>query len=892
MPYPTLEGNALNVHLMASPVPCLIVDRQGIILDASPGVTHLCPSVVNRPLAEVFGISQEALTEHLASQGNRALFGETVDFRRRRNPLLAQALPLAKDGAALLVITDLGPTRRAEEKRFEATPYPLMRLSNDGHVLFSNSAADRALGVEPSGLSNRTLPDLFPEAARRELTQVCRDDPRESRQLDLPAPVALRSSADVLEVRLSLMPDLGPDDRVLGRIAVISWDPWEKQRDRISEALTQGAGWASTLRNALDILREIVPHDRAVFGVLAEGGTCFRTTLVHPPPETPWPRRWIIAPPERQTRLAEGPFIDRDWARNVKNFPELADDPIVNQNLADGMRAMLVLPVGGQGRPDAVLTLAARSEEAFDGPALPLVSTLRVEAQLARLLRMADREDAAAVKRIGDNILDASSIATAAESLLVGLVEQFQWDHAALYLADQAGRRVLLFRQHPFLDASGTRNGLAVPPDYTQPLDPDCPEESGMLGATFWTGQPLVVEDTLALSREGKPPHNFRAGSTSSPQRSAMTVPVRLDGEIRWLLNIVSRTTRAFGNEDKRMVSEIVSDFEQRFALLGERLLSSELLEISEQGAVVTDRAGRILRANRRARDLLQLSGEPRGWGMLSDRGADEQAKRLLASRHTVERQPLRICGIPGGVGNAITASRHDLASDAGDSVWLFTDLRLEEWQHDSRFVESTIREVARQARGPLMLAASFVKRITDGASNADLAARAMAELDKADLTYERIAASLAARKQPVRARRLLPVNVLLSELLKTLSRQDARRIVYAPPRKILRVQGDGGRLELALRLIVASMLARIHDDRIYLTLQRRSGMAVLTLSPHDARKSAIRSQELRVEPGAPLETASIIIAAHDGRIVGADLNGGSPRMAVILPLAESNLVE
>jgi len=40
------------------------------------------------------------------------------------------------------------------------------------------------------------------------------------------------------------------------------------------------------------------------------------------------------------------------------------------------------------------------------------------------------------------------------------------------------------------------------------------------------------------------------------------------------------------------------------------------------------------------------------------------------------------------------------LDPDTGDSVWLFTDLRVDEWQHDSHFIESTIREVARQARG------------------------------------------------------------------------------------------------------------------------------------------------------------------------------------------------
>jgi len=85
-----------------------------------------------------------------------------------------------------------------------------------------------------------------------------------------------------------------------------------------------------------------------------------------------------------------------------------------------------------------------------------------------------------------------------------------------------------------------------------------------------------------------------------------MTVPVRLNGEIRWLLDIESLTTRAFGNEDKRMVERIARHLEQRMALLNERVLSVALLNTIEQGTIIADRGGRILRANRMAEELLR----------------------------------------------------------------------------------------------------------------------------------------------------------------------------------------------------------------------------------------------------------------------------------------------
>jgi PAS domain-containing protein len=511
---------------------------------------------------------------------------------------------------------------------------------------------------------------------------------------------------------------------------------------------------------------------------------------------------------------------------------------------------------------------------------------------VATLLRRAEREGAAQIRRIGDGIIKAQNVGEAADLLLKGLVTQFQWDHAALFFADLADKRTLLARQYPHLNESGTLNELAVVPGYSQPLDPGLPEESGMLGAAFFAGEPLVVEDTEALGPDGKPLFNYRNPEGSRRRRSAMTIPIRTNGEIRLLLDIESLTTHAFSDDDKRLVERIIRNLEQRMSLLQERVLSQTLLDIIEQGTVMTDRAGRILRANRRARELLRLNGASADWGKIERYGADEQSRNVLASHAIVERQPLRICGEEGGVGNAVLASRRDLDFDTGDSFWLFTDLRIDEWHHDSHFIESTIREVADQARGPLMLAVSFVKRIAEGALSSDLASRAVAELGKASLTYKRIADSVEARKDPIRTRRSLQLNSLLLDLHKALPKWDKGRIELLLPRGRLSVSGDGARVELALRLIVAFFLGRLHhtaahDKTIDLELRQRHGMAVIKLSLREAEKHGVRLQKLRLQLGAPLETASIIVTAHGGQIYGAGLDSGLPQMEVRLPLQE-----
>ena len=188
----------------------------------------------------------------------------------------------------------------------------------------------------------------------------------------------------------------------MGRIAVISWDRYEKYRDALSKAVDRGGGWDSAFRGMLDALCKAVPHDRAIFGVFAEDGTRFRTMLVHPQPELPWPRRWVNVPPERSAKVAKGPYIDNNWNESIKRFPELLEDPTVRRSVDEGIVGVLVLPIGGQGIPDGVLSLASRSKAAFGDEALSLLSSLRIESYVATLLRTAEREGTAAIRRIGD----------------------------------------------------------------------------------------------------------------------------------------------------------------------------------------------------------------------------------------------------------------------------------------------------------------------------------------------------------------------------------------------------------------------------------------------------------------------------------------------------------
>ena len=180
------------------------------------------------------------------------------------------------------------------------------------------------------------------------------------------------------------MPDFGPGNRVIGRIAVIASDPWEPLRERISDAVNAAPDWQFAMRRLLDVLVGIVPHDCASFGLLADNRARFGTTFPHPSSERPLRHCWVDLPASVREQLAEGPCVTHDLPQLVRDNPAHSDDPVVQRHLAEGISCCLVAPVGSIGRPDAVLTLAARRPNAFDGVAVAVVSAPRLDSQMPR----------------------------------------------------------------------------------------------------------------------------------------------------------------------------------------------------------------------------------------------------------------------------------------------------------------------------------------------------------------------------------------------------------------------------------------------------------------------------------------------------------------------------
>ena len=231
----------------------------------------------------------------------------------------------------------------------------------------------------------------------------------------------------------------------------------------------------------------------------------------------------------------------------------------------------------------------------------------------------------------------------------------------------------------------------------------------------------------------------------------------------------------AFQGPDMVALNDLLAQCEDLLRRRWMKAVQLCLLDTLEQAVVIVDRAG-LLRLTNRWADA--LFGRPAGALLgvrLSGFGAHDPDRRLLSSTSPVAQARLALC-IDAAVHVPTLASQRPLNDDYGHCLWLFTDLRQEVQHSNLSYLEETVNEVAQHVRLPLIMAKSLLRKTiskSDVAGVADNIDAALRQLDKADLTYEQLASTLAIRQEPDRPRQLFDALDVLRDAIFDLPQED-----------------------------------------------------------------------------------------------------------------------
>lgn len=862
---PAQEVSAANATQIMSEIgiPCILLDARGKILAASNSLPLSFDALVGANAAQVYGLREPLNMD----------CGPTDCIYKGADGALvpAQLVPLRAltDGGLLVLVNDGKPFRQAEALRFDRTPYAVFRLDAEGTIRFANHRAWREMGDKDKNLIETPLASHFRETDESSIVDAIRRC-SEMRDTDTSILVTLPSRNNATaHYNLVFTPDLAPNGDLLGVLAVLqSRPPEEIARDEIRRIALDPKidGWESKLDLILEKIQPLVRFDHAVFGIYGRNVTLFRAIAVWPKGEKLWPARWMDLPETIQE------FLDsrKTWVGDIERFIDIQKLERTNEVVRCyqnwGIKASVTLPINGPHGYSSALSLCSKEVDAYGEDDLKILRSLDLEPVLMRFEKAREVERIRFADELKSLVVEASSLNQVANDIITKLSSHFEWDHIALFRVNRLNHCFELVAQHNLNEEYSLSTN-------TLPMGETILDET-LVKKNLLTDN-AVVHDQLGYYPQG-PKRVFH---------SAMTVPIHLSGRIRWILYVESGQSNTFKQPDTDELVAIRTFLEEGLNHHLLRQTKQSLMAETEQAVVFVGLEGGIIEMNQAAARML---------GIKPDHGFDDQsplpitsfaleddleAKSLLCSKSAVRRARLELRG-PGGTPRSVLATRHDLDASLDMSIWFFTDIAEMEWSRDLRFLRETVAEIATQTRTSLAIACSLTtemaslhedaaeKERTKLATEAQkLGERVVAEINKADITFERLASATEDHRRTAVVFSPVSVSELLKKVIAAFPERDQRRIqlletgvgVNANHAEML---GDPDALSAAFRSILAYLIRRRTDDAHINVAVSRAGNECSVLLELSVEPSLNNSQPTYAVPDDALVNAER--TAHD----------------------------
>jgi PAS domain-containing protein len=813
--------DALDLAISKTSIAVAEIDGAGLISYANEALKKMVQDPTGRDFASLFGPRSRDVRNALSSGRRQTL---RLDLQRGNLPsvhLRGEIGPLSDEynrlGAYALLLGVEG-----ENARFDALPDGILRLNQEGSVVFASKRAKELFGDSNDLLRGRPVGELFRNSTgsfsqidywsnsadgHKELTEILPLDGREA-----------------MPIRLTVVPSFDTAESRSGWVLTIVPIASELAQAELQRLLsTPNCEPEDLVRGIMSAIRRVLPYDLATFGVYTEDLKYHNTLVVYPQPEWPWTTAWFPLGSGAREFLLGGHTWGDIQTTTKEVAPDVEGDPVFEHILESGLTRFVTLPITGGGQEvRAALTLLSKEAGRFDGSEIALMRELGVEKALliaeANIVRQHDDR----IRVLEERLAVATEYRKLADALAQGVADCFGWDYVAIFAVD---RRDNLFR---LISQCNRTASPDVRDTYTQALT------EGLLGAAFRANAARAEPNIEAGVTHGYKP-------VVSGRRSALAMPIRVvqhaakstSDEIEWLLSVESSQRNAFQGPGMEALKKLLALCQGVLRQRWQKAVQTSLLDAVEQAVIIVDRAGKIRLTNRWANALLCRPSELLLGRMLADFGAQESDRELLRSTSLLAQDRVTLSA-DGAVIVPTLASRISINDDYRHQLLLLTDLREQEQQSNWSYLEQTVNEVAQNARLSLMLADGLVrdatKELVENSSVSRVLEAALRHLGKADITYERLANTLAVRQEPDRPAEIFDALEILRQAVADLPDDDVWHcnltdLVDTKRFKAFMVSGWPDQLSFAFRSLLGNLLLqRPSDEKISITLCNTSG--------------------------------------------------------------------
>ena len=787
-------------------------DRTGTVVSANNKMLDLIPDCIGRQVATIFDKMEGEVRLALTGEPHRL---HQLELRAKSGPLPVLAefgtieTTVHNGGYALLV--DMSDLLVAERKALEAAPNGMLKLDAKHRILYASEKAVDLFELPREELISRDARRLITDEESR--TEVIRQGLRRRKGLGDAYEVLYTKprSGKQVHLRVTSVPCFDAAGAFCGSITGLEPIDYMVAREAISRLIGTEPNYHRLYERIVEIVKDFAEFDWANLFVYSPGRDYSRIVCSYGP-TIRYQSRWFPTPDgyidwldQPQTWMAD---LEKDIAGGPA--PEYLNRTDMKQAVTAGMKALVCIPIRSGGRIIGGFCLASKRPGIYGAGTRETLEHLLLEQAFLSLLNAIEAAEREFVNDLVKRIARLEDIQQVAETVVRELAKFYEFQNVSIFKINALRGHVRLLAQ-----ALGPDGGTPMPEGYTQSI------ERGLLGLCYGRGDCVILKDFEDGSEEAK------TYIRVAPEvRSELCIPIRLFKRVLSILNLEDRLSDAFTPIEVQKLQGVIQQMQATLERIFQNLVLVQVLDVCPAAVVLTDQKYNILRCNKEARQMLQrqsASTEDNFALFFRQSPADFSADATMTT----------VIGAEGGE-VPVLVSRFTLDEEYDHVVFMLQDVTELQWTARFEALRAALAETTAQVRVPVSLLSSFVRRIGQKVEDdklQDVTRKAMRQLGRIELTYDRVLACYQAQSLP--AKRDVPFDVkpALEHILSELPDLE-RRAVRLFDKSRGAVRADPYRVLFALNSMLAYLLrSRSNDEPIVIKVESHGGAVEVSMT-------------------------------------------------------------
>jgi PAS domain S-box-containing protein len=763
---------------------------------------------------------------------------------------------------------------------FDQSSLGMVRVSPDNKIVACNRTAADIHGLPT--LEGMSIPELLPDKKDIDVLQSQAEQRRKGLSTEYEIDVLHFPDRRRVPVKVSGMPLVSPNGEVVGSLAILRPIEVEQRIRAFDDAIHSAKGAAGIFEAVCEQIHELLNFDFSAFSIYSKTGGHISTLFSDDPDHLLGSdRRWYPITGAFAAWVQRQDVQVVDFASFLQDFPEWASDPTVKRFKEAGLVKSLRFPIVRDGRVVAAFSCSTRDPNAFHDDQIQIAKALPIAKAFLMALHSLETEELTFRFNLIRDIFVCRTPEQIARITCEQLASQYSWQSVEIYSIQQASGRIRLLRQNE------APPGYRLDEFYAQPID------KGILGHVFRTGQDVRIDDITS-----DPDFKDCYLSLGRATRSELCMPIFVNNRISAILNVEDKRANAFCEEEQENLRSVLDEIGRIFGAVWDRALIVNAFEFTPSLVLIADTEHIVIQHNAAAAEKLGYTSAQFTGSKLSDYFEQPDVAERLFESPAVIGIETRLRRKDGSILPVLVGSREL----EGFGAWVISarDLTNQKRVAELENLRYIYREIAAQTKTPLSLAYSWIQRLQRkaeqaGSESAAILQKTLAQLNKVDLTYERLALYSQAPGAEISKVILLNATDLLKRIIanipaETLSAEGLDQTgVY--------VRGDAFEIEFAVESTI-SYLQRFlpPDEKITFSVSAADGQLNIRIQgpfppdPDCSTASAEPVPELVCHAIHEMALGGGIIAKfmqqHRGSFRQERLNCGNLRFQLALPLA------